>query len=384
MELKVAFLDCDGHGDCAVITFEEQGDPACIVVDGGEYTASATALLNYLVSQNVDSIDLMIGSHIDQDHINGLKIFVKKELEKKESNDPYIRVKEYWGPLPTEELMPDIDPAIDLESFNSSEEMSWQHYVIKSVAQNDDLYEFLEEMGTTIKHPALDDLPTAPFADVKLEVLGPDTQIPADQIIGTALGIVDGVPVTDVITTLEDLEDAIAKDYEKMAIAAKRNANNQSIVFRLSLSEGHADALKWTFLFTGDAEEEAWEEMVSNNDVVGKLKSKVLKIPHHGSSLNGITSTGADKVDADYSVNSVGQKHGLPDKKTMKLIQGKGSEILCPQRNQDDGHPSACHNVPTIECPAKGNPKDVVFTIDSATGDCTLEPQNRECSHNWQ
>ncbi|GAH87821.1 unnamed protein product, partial [marine sediment metagenome] len=45
---------------------------------------------------------------------------------------------------------------------------------------------------------------------------------------------------------------------------ADRNANNQSIVLKLTPREGIADQLKeWTFLFTGDAEQESWEMTLS-------------------------------------------------------------------------------------------------------------------------
>jgi beta-lactamase superfamily II metal-dependent hydrolase len=383
MILKVAFLDCRGHGDCAVITFEEKGTPACIVIDGGEYTSSANALADYLDSQNVETIDLMVGTHIDQDHINGLKIFVQKQLEKKQNNEPYVEVKEYWGPLPSEEYVSDIVPSFSPEIYESSDKMSWQQYVIKSVGQNDNLYSALQELGASIKHPALDDIPDVPFEDVKMELLGPDTQIPADRITAKALGHTSSVDFDGSITTLEELENAVAANYEKMAEEAKRNANNQSIVFRLSPAVGHADAKKWSFLFTGDAEEESWAMMLGNTSVAPRLKSRVLKIPHHGSSENGITEQGVKKVRSEYSVNLVGQKHGLPDKETLKLIRDEGSKLFCPKRNQSSSHKSACFSVPKSKCQAKDNPKDVIFAVDTISGECTITPEGRRCLKEW-
>lgn len=383
MELKIAFLDCRGHGDCVVITFEEKGKPACIVVDGGEYTSSAEALSDYLESQNVKTINLMVGTHIDQDHINGLKIFVQDQVKKRDRQESYIEVNEFWGSMPSEEFVTNISPTSESDIFKSSDSLSWQQYVIQSVGQNDDLIEALQELSATIRYPAYDDIPQVPFEDIKIELLGPDTQIPADKIKSKALGLPSILDVNDPIKTLEDLENAITSGFEKMAEEAKRNANNQSIVFRLSSAVGDAEAKKWTFLFTGDAEEEAWDTMVGNAEVASSLKACVLKIPHHGSSLNGITDTSAEKVEAKYSVNSVGQKHGLPDKETLVLLRGEGSKILCPQRNQDSSHKSACYDVPDTQCPAKENPKDVVFTINTNTGKCIITPNNRECLHTW-
>ena len=47
MILTVAFLDIF-HGDCAVVTFEEKGRKACIVIDGGEKRDAARRLADYL------------------------------------------------------------------------------------------------------------------------------------------------------------------------------------------------------------------------------------------------------------------------------------------------------------------------------------------------
>ncbi|MCK4790910.1 MAG: hypothetical protein KAV87_44650 [Desulfobacteraceae bacterium] len=383
MELKVAFLDCRGHGDCVVITFEEKGKPACIVVDGGEFTSSAEALSDYLESQNVKTINLMVGTHIDQDHINGLKIFVQDQVKKRDRQESYIEVNEFWGSMPSEEFVTNISPTSESDIFKSSDSLSWQQYVIQSVGQNDDLIEALQELAATIRYPAYDSIPQMPFEDIKIELLGPDTQIPADKIISKALGLPSILDVNDPIKTLEDLENAITSGFEKMAEEAKRNANNQSIVFRLSSAVGDAEAKKWTFLFTGDAEEEAWDEMVNNTEVVPCLKARVLKIPHHGSSQNGITDDGADKVKPEHSVNSVGQKHGLPDKETLKLLQDLGSDILCMQRNQSSSHNSACYDVPATVCPAKGKSKDIYFTVNTDTGKSSITPKNRECKHSW-
>jgi hypothetical protein len=366
-----------------VITFKEKGKSACIVVDGGEDENSADALSMYLQSKNVQTIDLMVGTHIDSDHINGLKIFVQEQVKKKKNRDQYIMIKEFWGPMPSEESVQDIVPTSGPQIGDPGYAISWQQYVIQSVKQNDDLYEALRELGATILHPALDDKPKSPFEDVIIKLLGPDTQIPADHITRKALGLPSVSDYESPISTLEELEKTIAARYEQMAIEAKRNANNQSIVFKLTPAVGVTEAKKWTFLFTGDAEEEAWDEIVSNAQLSSNLKARVLKIPHHGSSQNGITKNGANKVNPEYSVISVGQKHGLPDKETLNILQRLGSEILCTQRNQSSSHKSACYNVPKTDCPAKDNPRDINFTINTNSGEYTRSPEKRECKYNW-
>jgi hypothetical protein len=383
MHLKVAFLSCRSHGDSAVITFTDKGKRACIVVDGGEDSNSAAALAEYLKSAQVKTINLMVGTHIDSDHINGLKYFVQGELTKKRAGRPCVNVLQFWGPMPSETLVPDVKPASGPKTKEPGLGVTWQQYMIQSVQQNDDLFGALQELGTKIHHPAVDNVPAMPFHDVKIDLLGPDTQIPADHIKNKALGLTDRASTGKAISTLEDLEAAVTLNYEQLSIEANRDANNQSIVFRLEPAVGVARAKSWRFLFTGDAEDEAWAEMLGNAKVASRLPARVLKIPHHGSALNGITPAGAKKVKPKYSLNSVGQKHGLPDAGTLKLLRTAGQAILCTQRNDDSKQPSACRGIPASECPAKGKPQNVCFSLDTATGTCEITPKNRACGHGW-
>jgi len=386
MQLKVAFLNCRSHGDCAVITFQEDGRKACIVVDGGEDKRSAAALTSYLKSHNVNTIDLMVGTHIDSDHINGLKHFVREQLKKKRAGKPHFAIKQFWGPMPSGEHVPDVVATSAAETGDPGYTISWQDYVIQSVRQNDDLYDALRNLGVPIHHPSLENPPGVPFNNVTIDLLGPDTQIPADHITRKTLGLSTRASDDILINSLEALENAIARNFEQMAAEAKRNANNQSIVFRLAPATGKGSARSWRFLFTGDAEEEAWEEMLASPEVASRLSARVLKIPHHGSARNGLTPAGATKVRPKHSVNCVGQKHGLPDEATLELLQGLRSELLCTQRNASKKHKSACYNVPKAHCPARGKRETICFTIDTAarTGACEITPARRACRHRWR
>jgi beta-lactamase superfamily II metal-dependent hydrolase len=388
MELKVSFLNIGEHGDCSVIIFDEKDRKACIVIDGGEFTKSATALETFLENENIRTIDLMIGTHIDQDHINGLYRFVMEQREKEREDKPSIGINEYWGPLPSAVYINNVqptevsDPRVSKEPRESAD--SWHDYVAKSIGQNNDLYSELAKMKVPIKHPALNNLPVNPFENISLEILGPDTQIPADTIKGAKSGFTVRKSGGMKIKSLDDLKAALAVNRKELAIAANRNANNQSIVVKLTPNAG-GDS-DWSFLFTGDAEHEAWEEMTDNPDISKKLASKVLKIPHHGSHQNGITERGAECVKPEYSVNLVGQKHGLPDKETMVILHKLGSRILCPQRNNNpkEEDRSDCFPVSGNECPALGNAETVTFLIDTDNEGNNLIPAGRSCAHDWK
>lgn len=382
MKLKVAFLNCVSHGDCIVITFTDRRRKACIVVDGGKSRSSAKALADYLVSQKVKSINLMVGTHIDEDHINGLKFFVGDQIKNKEAGKTFCKIKEYWGPMPSEGRQGGFNPTSFAEVGERTDAASWRRYIIQSVNQNNDLIDGLEVLGTSINHPSLGEIPRNPFTSVKIDLLGPDMQIPANQIKSSALAttalLSKGMP----IKTLAELVAAIDGNAEAMAIKAKRNANNQSIVFRLRLARGSKKAKAWTFLLTGDAEEEAWAEMLANSKVARKLRSRVVKLPHHGST-NGITLAGLKKVKPEYSVNQVGQLHGIPDKLTLQRVRRCKSAIMCTQRNASTKKTSACIGVRKAECPAYKNPQSIIFELDTSKGKCTINPASRACQKKW-
>lgn len=95
------------------------------------------------------------------------------------------------------------------------------------------------------------------------------------------------------------------RDYED-------NLNNWSVAVRVDYGET-------SFLFTGDAEQEAEMDLCASGF---KLKADVLKLGHHGSS----TSTTAEFLEAvapDAVVISCGtdNSYGSPSKKTMKKVE---------------------------------------------------------------
>jgi beta-lactamase superfamily II metal-dependent hydrolase len=384
MELKVSFLYCVSHGDCAVVTFEEGGKKKCIVVDGGENKESAKALSAHLTSEGIQKIDLMVGTHIDSDHIQGLNKFVEEELRKKDAGKPWVSISEFWGPAPSEDQTPDTTGKAQPQAEMPGGAMDWQRYVIESVAQNDELFARVREAGARISHPAFDDQPANPFRSVTIEVLGPDTQIPADEIKTKALGLTTRASDGGIdIRGLDDLELAVSQNFQLMAMEADRTANNQSIVFRLTPAAGGSRGGKaWSFLFTGDAEKEAWETMLGNAETADALAARVLKTPHHGS-RNGITEAAAQQVKAEYGIISVGSKHGLPDAEALSAVRAEGGKILCTHRNNDSKKKSACYSIPGDECPAKGAPETITFRVCTDSGDCDITPSRRECKHCW-
>ena len=99
--------------------------------------------------------------------------------------------------------------------------------------------------------------------------------------------------------------------------------NNYSVVLRLTYGED-------SFLFTGDAEEESEQEMLSLD---WPLTATVLKCGHHGSE----TSTSPaflDAVSPQYAVISCGvdNDYGHPDAVTLEKLEAAGAEVFRTDR----------------------------------------------------
>lgn len=94
-----------------------------------------------------------------------------------------------------------------------------------------------------------------------------------------------------------------SKNYEEL--------NDMSVVLRLTYKNN-------SFLFTGDASEEAEKDMLASD---AELKSDVLKVGHHGSKT-ATSEAFLKMVQPSYAVISVGQNntYGLPDSLITKRL----------------------------------------------------------------
>ncbi len=97
------------------------------------------------------------------------------------------------------------------------------------------------------------------------------------------------------------------------------DANNSSLV--LAVDYGQT-----SFLFTGDMEQEAEDDLVASG---ADLSATVLKVGHHGS---GTSSSEAflDAVMPEYAVISVGEdnSYGHPAPETLQRLEARGAQIM--------------------------------------------------------
>ncbi len=400
MSVKVAFLTTQDSkknpqiGDCIVITFDERfaevNRKACIVIDGG-YTSSKVTLKIYLESKRIKIIDLMVATHIDNDHIAGLKAFLIDYVKKKNGRKNKFELRNYWGPAPKTFVPIGITEFLsyieDIGDFGN-EDLS---FISQSVKENEKLYDTVKGILTEdhIFHPSVrirDYIPEI-FNSMAIDILAPDRQIPDDKIKGQRLEEVS--LGNDLISGLEiDLADAVLKDrVSAAALENNRTANNQSIVLKLTPLDNNGNKIKsCAFLFTGDAEEESWEFMIPR---WGKeLKSELLKVSHHGS-RTGTNKNVLKKVKPKYCIICAGNnKHGLPDDDILIMMDKKNLKIFCTGRNSRVNKSPCIRNRVLKKCSrwdnvSKKHIKDtIIFEVD--TNARAMTHSGYPCRFKWR
>ncbi|HBR22075.1 MAG TPA: DNA internalization-related competence protein ComEC/Rec2 [Nitrospiraceae bacterium] len=111
------------------------------------------------------------------------------------------------------------------------------------------------------------------------------------------------------------------KEFYTMNGDSNNGGNNSSLVLKIEGS-------KKSFLFTGDIEEEAQEDIIH----LGKwLKSDVVKIPHHGGKTSAYKPF-YDAASPEIAVISVGRDnaHGHPHQETLEMLSNVRSNPPTP------------------------------------------------------
>lgn len=225
-ELQVHFIDV-GQGDCTLITCGDQS----MLIDAGD-NSKGTAVQLYLQKRGIDSLDYMIGTHPDADHIGGMDVVVTK--------------------------------------------FDCRQIMLPNVSND-----------------------TATYRDV-IDAMN-------------YKGYQNTLPVVGSTYTLGDAIFTIVAPN-----AAYDDTNNHSIGIRLVHGEN-------SFLFIGDAEEEAEQDMLYNGL---ELSADVLKVAHHGSRSSSSWEF-IHAVNPTYAVISCGinNAYGHPSAETLNTLRSAGIKV---------------------------------------------------------
>jgi hypothetical protein len=320
------------HGDSLLLHFGTLAKPQLILIDGGPtgvYTNTLSKRLNALkvarAPQGTLPIRMVMISHIDDDHINGVLQFFRK-LEAQSANGsqlPYDIATLWHNSFDdilnnaATEITARLKPAnIKAASIGASlpGNLPLERHgalVLASVGQGRELRKLADKLGLT-RNEGFSGLVMVPTGQkskkttlgghLSFTVLGPREQ------------------------RVKDLQVEWDTQIKKLGVAKVAEFVDNS-VFNLSSIIVLAQAGSKTMLLTGDAR---GDDVIEGLDNAGLLKNgnfhvNILKLPHHGSNRN-VALEFFQKVTADNYIFSGNGKYGNPEPKTLRmLLEARGT-----------------------------------------------------------
>jgi hypothetical protein len=326
-------------GDCLLVHYGTREKPALMLVDGGPDEVYVPHLRPRLMAIKAKRgladdaplpIDLLMVSHIDDDHIQGILDLTGELIAVGNAAAPPFRVRKMWhntfdkiiGNDP-EKLLSSVtasfgaaaltgEPDIDDERLDPSAAM-----VLAGVAQG-----FRLQADARNAHLGISLNPKLIMAEA-----GRGAQDMQNGLKFTVAG-----PMKDELAALQQEHDKWLKEQDekrkkKEALAAFTDdsvANLSSIVVLAEVGDKG-------MLLTGDAR---GDKILEGLELVGRLdpdpdrplKVNILKVPHHGSDRN-MEPIFFKRVVADHYVFSGDGEHGNPERETLEMLFGvRGTE----------------------------------------------------------
>ena len=330
-------------GDCLLLHFGTKQKPGLVMIDGGPKSVYKPhlkpRLLEIKAARGLDKqqplpVDMLMVSHVDDDHIQGLLDLTREMRETPQGQARMLRVSRFWhnsfdevigkdpkeltaafgaaqfGPASRDGELPD-DATVDSEEDEDEEVIVGSLKVLASIDQGHRLRGDAKVLG----FPLPKKLIMAGMDELKIE----------------GLGLVVAGPMQPELKKLQDKHDAWLKerkakgDTGESALAAyvDKSVPNLSSIVVLAKSGGK------TMLLTGDARgDKILEglEMVGLMDPNGQIHVNVLKVPHHGSA-NNLDHDFFERVTADHYVFSGNGEHGNPEREALEMLfQARGNK----------------------------------------------------------
>lgn len=322
-------------GDCLLLHFGSEDEPGLVMIDGGPsgvYTPHLKPrLLEIKKARDLDNqeplpVDLLMVSHVDDDHIRGILDLTR---EMTAATVPLLRVHSFWhnsfddiiGSDPKEltaavaaqfgtaSLDDGLPADATLDSDEEDEVIVSNLKVLASIGQGHRLRADAERL----------DFPLNPDFDGKLILAG---KTPLE--VAEGLTFIVAGPMRPELQKLQKKHDDFLKAQKKQkktagaALAAyvdKSVPNLSSIVVLAKVDDR-------SMLLTGDAR---GDKILEGLELVGLVKKggtmhvDLLKVPHHGSA-NNLDDDFFERVTADHYVFSGNGEHGNPEREALAML----------------------------------------------------------------
>ena len=320
-ELSITMLPAK-EGDCLVVSYGDDANRKYILIDGGRAWTYRNALKKYLAESSIRELELVVITHVDRDHIDGILALVE---------DPEfdLPVKNVW--------------------FNTYDHLN--NVAIVTVDEDDD-EEFGGRMGEDLstlligkgwpwnKHfdgfaVELNDEPSRnniQLGDVRLTLLSPDREKleklePTWEKECKKAGLKAGYGVEEYVVEDDDDESFGGGNLNIDQLAVEgftedtSNANGSSIAFILEYKGKK-------LLLSGDAHSGLLEQELKRlgASAANPLQIDLFKVPHHGSK-NNISKPLLELLNCDnYLVSTNGNYFKHPNEVGMARLIKFGSE----------------------------------------------------------
>jgi hypothetical protein len=344
-------------GDCLLLHYGTKDDPRLFVIDGGPknvFKPNLRPRLNDLAKKRGRPlrVDLMMVSHVDDDHIQGL-LELAADDAKADKDDRLVAVHSLWhnsfanviadsakpalaafsqfggasaghGDELSDDQVGEIEDQIDDNDEDRRANLHSGLLVLASIAQGDRLRTDAKKLGWPLN---------AEFNEAL--ICATDDSEPVRMEHGLKLTVVG--PQKPEIEALREkhrkwLEENAKKDKPNAAeLAAYLDpsvTNLSSIVVLVELKEKKGKTKK-TILLTGDARGDKILKGLKDAGLLGTkpIHVDVLKVPHHGSA-NNAEKDFFEQIIADHYVFSGDGEHGNPERETIEmLLDARGSDF---------------------------------------------------------
>ena len=317
-------------GDCLILHYGSKKDPGLMLIDAGPANVYEPHLkprldeirtARGLASTASLPVDLLMVSHIDDDHIKGV-LELTKELIEAEGPKP-LKIKGLWhntfddiiGNDP-EELTAAVTAQFGTASLSGDTEVDGLDpdaaKVLASVSQGFRLRDDSRALKLRINPEFKGKLVLAKKKGKKLDM-------------GKGLKFTIVGPMNDEVVKLQEDHDKFLKKKQKdKATKGALASFTDASVANLSSIVVLAEVGKKRMLLTGDAR---GDKILEGLELVGLLKKDgeskihvdVLKGPHHGSDRN-VDPIFFRRITADHYVFSGDGEHGNPELDTLKML----------------------------------------------------------------
>ena len=328
-------------GDCLMLHYGTKDDPHLMMIDGGPKGVYGPHLKPRIEQIRKDrklkkneslTVDLLMISHVDDDHIQGI-LDLTRELRdaKAEMKPQLIEVLDFWHN--SFENIINHTPDELTASFSSKfgPAATGGDPPTDMTVERDDEDE--ETIGSTLKVLASIKQGAQLRHDAELLEFPLNVEFDEELVLATKKNCLDmenGLEFSVVGPMLPELQKLHKKHQEWLKeLAEKGMTAEDALAAYVDKSVPNLSSLvvlarceNKTMLLTGDARGDKvlkGLELVELVEQGGKLHVDVLKVPHHGSS-NNLDHDFFERITADHYVFSGNGEHGNPERESLEML----------------------------------------------------------------